>query len=211
MPGPKVRSGRSTEDRRISGRPAAASVRVTRAATLQRTRRRLWRMAPSGITWRGMVSRSAISAEAWTGPAPVLSAICRCPNCCSATPRVLIPAVFITEDDAQGGRDHVDAHRTVLLAAGPYAKRNYVSHTNSSFPGLLKTIFRILGVPPLNLFDAAASDLADCFTKEPDFTAYQVLPVDERLFIPEKARGPQDPQPGTHMDAPSFLREQHRR
>ncbi|MCC6859762.1 MAG: bifunctional YncE family protein/alkaline phosphatase family protein, partial [Bryobacterales bacterium] len=82
-------------------------------------------------------------------------------------------AVFITEDDAQGGRDHVDAHRTVLLVAGPYVKKNYVSHRNASFPGLLKTIFRLLGLPPLNLFDAAATDLSDCFTGTPDFTPYR--------------------------------------
>src|SRR5207245_381760 len=79
-------------------------------------------------------------------------------------------AVFITEDDAQGGRDHIDSHRTVLIAAGPYIRRNYVSHVHSSFPGLLKTVFRLLGVTPLNLYDAAASDLADCFTTSPDFT-----------------------------------------
>ena len=53
-------------------------------------------------------------------------------------------AVFVTEDDAQGGVDHIDAHRTVLLCAGPWFKKNYVSHTNTSFPGLLKTIFRLL-------------------------------------------------------------------
>jgi DNA-binding beta-propeller fold protein YncE len=118
-------------------------------------------------------------------------------------------AVFVTEDDAQGGRDHVDAHRTVLLTAGPYFKRNYVSHVNSSFPGLLKTIFRILGVPPLNLFDAVASDLADCFTSEPDFTAYEAIRPDTRLFEPDEVKDPLDPRPGPKMDDPSFLRDQH--
>ncbi len=116
-------------------------------------------------------------------------------------------AVFITEDDAQGGRDHVDSHRTVLLAAGPYIKRNYVSHVHSSFPGLLKTIFRTLGLPPLNLYDAAASDLSDCFTNSPDFTPYQVLPVDGRLFDPAEARDPLDPKPGPKMDDPAVVRE----
>jgi YVTN family beta-propeller protein len=120
-------------------------------------------------------------------------------------------AVFITEDDAQGGRDHVDAHRTVLIAAGPYVKRNYVSHVNSSFPGLLKTIFRILDMPPLNLFDAAASDLSAMFTTEPDSSPYEVVPVDARLFIPEEARDPLDPLPSPRMDDPRVLREQHRR
>ncbi len=119
-------------------------------------------------------------------------------------------AVFVTEDDAQGGRDHIDAHRTVLLIAGPYTKRNYVSHTHSSFPGLLKTIFRLFGMPPLNLFDAVASDLSDCFTSAPEFTSYKALPPDPRLFVPEKARDPRDPQPGPALDDPGFIRNQHR-
>ena len=120
-------------------------------------------------------------------------------------------AVFITEDDAQGWVDHIDSHRTVLLVASPYAKKNYVSHVNSSFPGLLKTVFRLLGIPPLNLFDAVASDLSDCFTDQPDFTPYQVLPIDPRLFDPAKAKEPLDPEPSPRMDDPSVLREQHRR
>lgn len=117
----------------------------------------------------------------------------------SGTPWWREMAVFITQDEARGGRDHVDAHRTVLLAAGPYAKRNYVSHMNSSFPGLLKTIFRILRVPPMNLFDAAAADLADCFTTEPDFSGYRTVSEDPRLFVPEEAR---KPQPGDKEQKP---------
>jgi YVTN family beta-propeller protein len=120
-------------------------------------------------------------------------------------------AVFVTEDDAQGGVDHIDSHRTVLLVAGPYAKKNYVSRVNSSFPGLLKTVFRLLGIPPLNLFDATAADLADCFTAEPDLTPYQVLPINPELFDPAKARDPLDPRPSPRLDDPNELREQHRR
>ncbi len=119
--------------------------------------------------------------------------------------------IFVTEDDAQGGVDHIDSHRTVLLAMGPYLKKNYVSRRNASFPGLLKTIFRLLDVPPLNLFDATATDLSDCFTDEPDFTPYQLLPVHQRLFDPEKAREPLDPRPSPRMDDPAFLQQQHRR
>ncbi len=115
--------------------------------------------------------------------------------------------VFITEDDAQGGRDHVDSHRTVLIAAGPHVKRNYVSHVHSSFPGLLKTIFRTLGIPPLNLYDATASDLADCYTSSPDFTSYHALPVDKRVFDPASAREPLDPQPSPRMDDPEVIKE----
>jgi hypothetical protein len=98
-------------------------------------------------------------------------------------------AIFVTEDSAQGWVDHVDSHRTLLLVTSPYARKNYVSHVNASFPGLLKTAFRLLGVPPLNLFDAAASDLGECFTDEPDFAAYQTVKIDPRLFDPAKVRG----------------------
>lgn len=116
-------------------------------------------------------------------------------------------AIFITEDDAQGGRDHIDSHRTLLLCAGPYCRKNYVSHVNSSFPGLLKTVFRILGIPPLNLFDATASDLSDCLTGSPDFSPYTAEPIDSRLFDPAKAREPLDPQPSPRMDDPRVIEE----
>src|SRR5438876_2589579 len=115
-------------------------------------------------------------------------------------------AIFITEDDAQGGRDHIDSHRTVLLGVGPYFKKNYVSHVNSSFPGLLKTVFRLLRLPPLNLFDASAADLSDCFTREPDFAAYRALPVDPRVFDPAAARRAPPGTPGPKMDDPREVR-----
>jgi YVTN family beta-propeller protein len=119
-------------------------------------------------------------------------------------------AVFITEDDAQGGRDHIDAHRTVFLGVGPYFKKNYVSHVNSSFPGMLKTVFRLLRIPPLNLFDATASDLSDCFTDTPDFAPYTAQPIDSRLFDPAKAREPLDPEPSPRMDDPRVIQELRR-
>lgn len=120
-------------------------------------------------------------------------------------------AIFVTEDDAQSGVDHVDSHRTVLMAISPYVKRNYVSHRNTSFPGLLKTIFRLLGLPPLNLFDAAASDLSDCFGLKPDDTPYQALRPDPAILDPAKLKDPLDPAPGSpRMDDPRFLQKQHR-
>ena len=111
-------------------------------------------------------------------------------------------AVFITEDDPQGGVDHIDAHRTVLLCAGPWMKRNYVSHVNTSFPGLLKTIFGLLHLPPLNLFDASASDLSDCFAAQPDPSPYKLMDVDRRIFNPDKARISTAGKPSPKMDDP---------
>jgi YVTN family beta-propeller protein len=121
----------------------------------------------------------------------------------SHTPQWREMAIFVTEDDAQGGRDHIDAHRTVLMGIGPYFKRGYVSHVNTSFPGMLKTIFRLLGLPPLNLFDAIASDLSDCFTNTPDYEGYHVRKEDPRIFDPAAAREPLDPRPSVKMDDPA--------
>jgi DNA-binding beta-propeller fold protein YncE len=109
-------------------------------------------------------------------------------------------AVFVTEDDAQGGVDHIDAQRTVLLAAGPWIRRGYVSHINTSFPGLLKTIFRILRLPPLNLYDASAADLSDVFASQPDLSPYNALPVDSRLFDPATAKIAPPGTPSPKMD-----------
>ncbi len=53
--------------------------------------------------------------------------------------------VIVTEDDPQGGVDHIDAHRSVLMMAGPYVKRNYVSHTHANFGSILKVVYNILG------------------------------------------------------------------
>ncbi len=101
-------------------------------------------------------------------------------------------AVFVTEDTAAGGIDLVDAHRTILLAAGPYVRRDYVSHANTSFPGLLKTIFRILRIPALNLMDQTAAGLGDMFTDEPDYTPFQAVQPDTRIFNPDAL--PQPPK-----------------
>ena len=80
--------------------------------------------------------------------------------------------IFIIEDDAQNGVDHVDGHRTVALAVGPYIKRGAVDSTFYSNPGMLKTIELILGLPTLSLFDLIAGDMRASFTETPDFTPF---------------------------------------
>ena len=115
-------------------------------------------------------------------------------------------AVFITEDDPQGGVDHIDSHRTVLLCAGPWMKKNYVSHVNTSFPGLLKTIFGLLKLPPLNLFDASAAGLNDCFASHSDPAAYKLRDVDRRIFDPGKARQSTNGKPSPKMDDPKEVK-----
>lgn len=94
-------------------------------------------------------------------------------------------AVFVTESSAEDGIDHIDTHRTLLFCAGPWARKDWVTHANTSFPGLLRTIFRLLGVPPLNLHDVSAADLSDCFTTQPDAAPYRAVPVDPRLYRSE--------------------------
>ncbi len=95
-------------------------------------------------------------------------------------------AIFVTEDDAQSGVDHVDAHRSVLMVISPYARRDYVSHSHTSIASILKTFDLTLGFPFLNQFDAAATDLSDFFTDQPDFTPYDARPSDLRIFNPAK-------------------------
>jgi hypothetical protein len=103
-------------------------------------------------------------------------------------------AIVITEDDAQNGVDHVDAHRSLLMVISPYAKRNYVSNVHYSFGSIFKTFWNILGLPYLNQYDATANDLADMFADTPDLTPYTALPPDLRIFDPQKALTPLDEQ-----------------
>jgi len=110
----------------------------------------------------------------------------------SHTPYWKNMAIVITEDDAQNGVDHIDAHRSLLMVISPYAKKNYVSHTHYSFGSIFKTFWNILGLPYLNQYDAGASDMADMFTDNPDFTPYFALPADIRFFDPQKALDPFD-------------------
>jgi hypothetical protein len=91
-------------------------------------------------------------------------------------------AVFVTESSAAGGLDHIDAQRTVLLAAGGHARRGYVSHINSDFPGLVRTICKILKIPPIDLADATAAGLGDLFADEETNAKYTVRPPDQRIF-----------------------------
>ncbi|NVM66060.1 YVTN family beta-propeller protein [Mucilaginibacter sp. SG538B] len=85
--------------------------------------------------------------------------------------------VFILEDDAQNGPDHIDAHRSPVFVAGPYVKRNAVIHGMYSTSGVLRTIELILGLPPMSQYDAAAMPLFDCFTSKPDLTPYTAKPA----------------------------------
>jgi YVTN family beta-propeller protein len=100
--------------------------------------------------------------------------------------------IVITEDDAQNGVDHIDAHRSILMMISPWVKRDSVSHVHYSFGSLFKSFWNILGLPYLNQYDAGANDISDFFTSTPDFTPYNALGVDHRIFDPQTALDPFD-------------------
>ncbi|MFN8548171.1 MAG: alkaline phosphatase family protein [Candidatus Eisenbacteria bacterium] len=85
-------------------------------------------------------------------------------------------AIFVIEDDAQDGPDHVDAHRTVALVISPYTRRHFVDHSMYSTSSLVRTIGLILGLPPLSQYDAAALPMVASFTGHADATPYDALP-----------------------------------
>jgi len=121
-------------------------------------------------------------------------------------------AIFVTEDDAQGGQDHVDAHRSLLLVMGPYA-RHGVAHMHTSMASILKTFDLIFGLPYLNQYDAAATDLSEMFADTPDFTPFKALPSDTRIFDPGKVHEPgleMQARPGAPLDDPDTIRREMR-
>ena len=85
-------------------------------------------------------------------------------------------AIFVIEDDAQNGPDHVDAHRTVALAISPYIKKKSVDSTMYSTTSMLRTMELILGLPPMSQYDAAATPMFNSFTSEPDLASYSARP-----------------------------------
>ena len=84
--------------------------------------------------------------------------------------------VFGIEDDPQNGWDHVSGYRTTAYVVSPYTKRHTVVRTQYNQTSLLRTMELILGLPPMNQMDATATPMFDCFTNEPDFTAYTAVP-----------------------------------
>jgi YVTN family beta-propeller protein len=120
------------------------------------------------------------------------------------TPQWKSMVIFVTQDDAGGEPDHVDAQRSVLLVISPWTRRGYVSHRHTTIVSMHRTLYEIFGLPPLNLFDALANDFSDCFTATPDYRPYTCVPVDPRVFDPEKAKDPKDPDYGKARKLPSI-------
>ncbi len=90
-------------------------------------------------------------------------------------------AIFIVEDDAQNGPDHVDAHRTTAYVAGGFVKRKFVDHSMYSTSSMLRTIELILGLPPMTQYDAAATPMWKSFSNTADLTPFRSLPANVNL------------------------------
>ena len=76
--------------------------------------------------------------------------------------------IFVVEDDTQNGFDHVDGHRSIFLAIGPAIKPGYLLTMHASLSSIFKTVDLILDLSPLNLYDAAATDLLELFVDKPE-------------------------------------------
>lgn len=91
--------------------------------------------------------------------------------------------IFITEDDSQAGWDHISAYRTTGFVVSPYSRLRRTVSTNYNQTSMVRTIEQILGLPPMNVIDATALPMFDCFTEKPDLTAYKTqpnqIPLDE--------------------------------
>jgi hypothetical protein len=94
----------------------------------------------------------------------------------------------VTEDDAQGGVDHVDAHRSLLLVASPWVKPGSVSHEHTSMGSITRTIDELLGLGAMNLEDALAGEIAGVFDSQAHLAPFTASPSDPRVFSPAKAR-----------------------
>ncbi|MBL8233382.1 MAG: hypothetical protein JNL98_33105, partial [Bryobacterales bacterium] len=87
-------------------------------------------------------------------------------------------AIFIIEDDAQDGADHVDARRTVGLVISPYVKRGIVDSTLYTTSSMLRTMQLLLGLPPMSQYDAAATPMYAAFGTKPELSGYKHLPAE---------------------------------
>lgn len=91
-------------------------------------------------------------------------------------------AIFIVEDDAQNGSDHVDAHRTTAYVAGGFVKRGFVDHTPYSTSSMLRTMELILGLPPMSQYDASATPMFRSFSSKADLSVFKHIVPTVDLF-----------------------------
>ena len=99
-------------------------------------------------------------------------------------------AIFVIEDDAQDGPDHVDCHRTVGLVISPYDKRGFVDHTHYTTASFVRTMEMILKLPAMSQYDQHATPVLNAFSDKPVMEAYSNLPAQVDLEAKNPAVGP---------------------
>jgi YVTN family beta-propeller protein len=99
-------------------------------------------------------------------------------------------AIFIVEDDAQDGPDHVEMHRTVAQVISPYTQTGRVDSTFYSTVSMLRTLELIMGIPPLTQFDAAATPMSASFSTTPGFQTYDAITPMTSLTATNSAAAP---------------------
>jgi YVTN family beta-propeller protein len=114
-------------------------------------------------------------------------------------------AIFVIEDDAQNGPDHVDAHRTIGFVISPYCKRGVVDSTLYTTASMIRTMELILGLPPLTQYDAGATPMFNCFTTTAEITSYNPITPKVDLFAKNTSRSP-----GARQSAKMNFREYDR-
>ena len=107
--------------------------------------------------------------------------------------------IFIIEDDAQDGADHVDSHRSVAFVAGAYVKQGALVSTQYNTIDFVRTIEEVLGLPPMNMNDALAKPMADIFNTKPSPWSFTATPsallYNTQLPLPPKSAGLIVPKP----------------
>ena len=99
-------------------------------------------------------------------------------------------AIFVIEDDAQNGPDHVDAHRTAGLVISPFCKRGFVDSTLYTTASMVRTMELILGLPPLTQYDAGATPMFNAFQKTAQSVPYACIQPQGDLFAKNTAKSP---------------------
>ncbi len=103
-------------------------------------------------------------------------------------------AIFAIEDDPQAGWDHVSGYRTTAYCISPYTKRNQTISTQYNTTSLIRTMEQILGLPPMNQFDASATPMFDCFTDVADARPFDsvpnIVPLDQMNPDPQAINDP---------------------
>lgn len=112
-------------------------------------------------------------------------------------------AIFVTEDDAQNGYDHVDAHRTESLVISPYTQTAKVDSTFYDTSAMIKTMEMILGMKPMTQYDAAATPMLNSFTSDPNWDSYTV----EQPTYPLDAKNGQNAPAATVSQKMDFSKE----